>query len=370
MAAVDPTDLHFMRAALGLAQRGLGRVWPNPAVGCVLVKDGAPVGRGWTQPGGRPHAETEALRQAGARARGATAYVSLEPCSHHGQTGPCADALIAAGVARVVGAVEDPDPRVAGRGYAMLEAAGIAVMRDVLREAAAALNEGFFLRVTEGRPLVTVKVASTLDGRIATHDGTSKWITGATARARGHLLRACHDAVLVGGRTALLDDPELTCRLPGLADRTPVRVVADGHLRLPLTHRLVRTARAGPVWLLMLPTADPARAQAFRDCGVEPLEVPADRAGNLDVGAALRALGGRGMTRLLVEGGGRITASLLAGGLVDRLAWFRAPAVIGGDGLPAAAAFGIDDPAAAPRFVREAVHELGEDRLETYRVQR
>jgi diaminohydroxyphosphoribosylaminopyrimidine deaminase/5-amino-6-(5-phosphoribosylamino)uracil reductase len=368
--APTPLDIAFMRTALGLARRGLGRVWPNPAVGCVLVKDGAPVGRGWTQPGGRPHAETEALRQAGAAARGAVAYVSLEPCSHHGQTGPCADALIAAGVARVVGAVEDPDPRVAGRGYARLEAAGVAVTRALLRDEAAALNQGFFCRVTAGRPLVTVKVASTLDGRIASHDGTSQWITGETARARGHLLRACHDAILVGGRTALLDDPELTCRLPGLAERSPVRVVADGHLRLPLTHRLVRSARRTPVWLLALPSADAARAQAFRDAGVDLLAVPADPTGNLDLAAALQALGGRGVTRLLVEGGGRITAALLAGGLVDRLAWFRAPTVIGGDGIPAAAAFGIDEPAQAPRFVREAVNELGDDRLETYRVRR
>jgi diaminohydroxyphosphoribosylaminopyrimidine deaminase/5-amino-6-(5-phosphoribosylamino)uracil reductase len=368
--APDPLDIAFMRAALGLARRGLGRVWPNPAVGCVLVRDGAPVGRGWTQPGGRPHAETEALKQAGAAARGAVAYVSLEPCSHQGQTGPCADALIAAGVARVAGTVEDPDPRVAGRGYARLEAAGIPVTRALLAAEAAALNQGFFLRVTAGRPLVTVKAASTLDGRIATHDGTSRWITGEIARARGHLLRAGHDAILVGGRTALLDDPELTCRLPGLADRSPVRVVADGHLRLPLTHRLVRSARQTPVWLLALPSADAARAAAFRECGVELIEVPADPTGNLDLAAALQALGGRGLTRLLVEGGGRLTAGLLAAGLVDRLAWFRAPAVIGGDGIPAAAAFGIDDPAAAPRFIREATNELGDDRLETFRVQR
>ncbi|MBI3512533.1 MAG: bifunctional diaminohydroxyphosphoribosylaminopyrimidine deaminase/5-amino-6-(5-phosphoribosylamino)uracil reductase RibD [Proteobacteria bacterium] len=359
-----------MRAALALARRGLGRTWPNPTVGCVIVRDGAVVGRGWTQPGGRPHAETEALARAGAAARGATAYVSLEPCSHHGQTAPCADALIAAGVARVVGALEDPDKRVGGRGYAKLEAAGIAVTRALLADDAAALNAGFLLRVRDGRPLVTLKVASSLDGRIASHSGASRWITGEPARARGHLLRAQHDAVLVGSRTALLDDPELTCRLPGLTAASPARIVADGHLRLPLTSRLVRSARTAPTWILVLPTTDASRRQAFQECGIELIEVPADDGGNLDLGAALGRLGGRGLTRLLVEGGGRLAAALLRAGLVDRVAWFRAPSVIGGDGVPAAAAFGIDRPDAAPRFVRDDALELGDDRLETYRVQR
>jgi len=370
MAQSDPADTAFMRTALALARRGLGQVWPNPAVGCVLVRDGAVVGRGWTRPGGRPHAETVALAQAGAAARGATAYVSLEPCSHHGETGPCADALIAAGVARVVGALEDPDPRVAGRGYARLEAAGLAVTRALLAREAADLNAGFLMRIAAGRPLVTLKIASSLDGRIATHTGASRWITGEAARARGHLLRARHDAVLVGGRTALLDDPELTCRLPGLEARSPVRIAADGHLRLSLTSRLVRSARRTRSWILTLPSADPSRRQAFADCGVVLIEVPADEAGNLDIGAALAALGGRGLTRLLVEGGGRLAAALLRADLVDRLAWFRAPGVIGGDGVPAAAPFGIDFPDAAPRFIREDTVELGDDRLETYRVRR
>jgi diaminohydroxyphosphoribosylaminopyrimidine deaminase / 5-amino-6-(5-phosphoribosylamino)uracil reductase len=366
----DPTDIAFMRSALELARRGLGTVWPNPAVGCVIVRDGAVVGRGWTQPGGRPHAETVALGQAGAAARGATAYVSLEPCSHWGETPPCAEALIAAGLARVVGALEDPDPRVAGAGYATLEAAGLAVTRRLLADDAAALNAGFLLRVTAGRPLVTLKVASSLDGRIASHSGASRWITGAPARARGHLLRAQHDAVLVGAQTAQIDDPELTCRLPGLAGRSPVRLVADGHLRQSLTSRLVRTARQVPTWVLVLPSADTSRRHAFAECGVELIEVPADPTGNLDLAQALTALGGRGLTRLLVEGGGRLAAALLRLGLVDHIAWFRAPSLIGGDGIAAAAPFGIDEPGAAPRFVRDAVVELGDDRLETYHVQR
>jgi diaminohydroxyphosphoribosylaminopyrimidine deaminase/5-amino-6-(5-phosphoribosylamino)uracil reductase len=368
--AADPLDIAFLRAALTLARRGLGNVWPNPAVGCVIVKDGAVVGRGWTQPGGRPHAETGALDQAGALARGATAYVSLEPCSHWGETPPCAEALIQAGLSRVVGALEDPDPRVAGQGYAKLAAAGLAVTRDLLAAEAAELNAGFLLRVAAGRPLVTLKVASSLDGRIASHTGASRWITGEPARARGHLLRAQHDAVLVGGQTALIDDPELTCRLPGLAARSPVRVVADGRLRLSLTSRLVRSARRIPSWVLVLPGTDASRRQAFAECGVELIEVPADAAGNLDPAAALAALGARGLTRVLVEGGGRLAAALLRAGLVDRVAWFRAPSVIGGDGIPAAAPFGIDAPDAAPRFVREDALELGDDRLETYRIQR
>src|SRR5580700_4659831 len=231
-------DLGHMRTALGLARRGLGNTWPNPAVGCVIVKDGRVVGRGWTQKGGRPHAETEALARAGKGAKGATAYVSLEPCSHHGKTPPCAEALIAAGVSRVVAAVEDPDPRVSGRGIARLRAAGIAVEAGLCAAEAAELNAGFFCRVAQGRPLVTLKLAASLDGRIATPTGKSRWITGPAARERAHLLRAAHDAVLIGTGTALADDPQLTCRLPGLEARSPVRIVIDRTLRLPATLRL------------------------------------------------------------------------------------------------------------------------------------
>lgn len=241
-----------MRAALSLARRNLGCVWPNPAVGCVLVRDGKVVGRGWTGRGGRPHAETEALARAGPAARGATAYVSLEPCDHHGETPPCSEALIAAEVARLVVAVEDPDPRVSGRGLKRLRAAGIdvEVAGGALAEQARDLNAGFFLRVREGRPLFTLKTATTLDGKIATRTGDSRWITGAGARAVTHWMRAEHDAVLIGSGTALADDPDLTCRTPGLEDRSPVRIVADGRLRLPPESRLVATARDIPTWVL------------------------------------------------------------------------------------------------------------------------
>ncbi len=354
-----------MAAALGLARRGLGRVWPNPSVGCVIVKDGRVVGRGWTQAGGRPHAETEALQCAGETARGATAYVSLEPCAHHGETPSCADALVDAGIARAVVAIEDPFHLVAGRGFECMRGAGIDVVIGVGHDSAEALNAGFLMSVVEGRPLFTLKSASTLDGRIATHGGESQWITGEAARARGHALRAGSDAVMVGIGTVLADDPRLDCRLPGMARRSPVRVVVDSRARLPLTSRLVETARQTPTWLLTL-AGDDTRRRAFADAGVEVIEVGADTDGNLDLAAAARALGERGLTRVLVEGGGRLTAGLLRAGLVDRLVWFRAPRLIGGDGLPAAEAFGVDRLDEAPAFQRIAVVEVGDDVMETY----
>jgi diaminohydroxyphosphoribosylaminopyrimidine deaminase/5-amino-6-(5-phosphoribosylamino)uracil reductase len=360
-----------MAAALSLARQALGTVAPNPAVGCVLIKDGIVVGRGRTQPGGRPHAEVVALAMAGDAARGATAYVTLEPCNHHGVTGPCSEALIAAGIARAVVACVDPDPRVAGGGLQRLRDAGIAVTTGVGETEALALNEGFFLRIKDGRPLVTVKAATSLDGRIAAHTRVSKWVTGEPARARGHLLRAQHDAILVGSATALDDDPELTCRLPGFEGRRPpLRIVLDGRLRLPLTAKLVRTARMVPTCIVILPSTDGPRVAAFRDCGVDIAPVEPDATGSIDLGRALQELGKRGITRLLVEGGGRVVASFLRAGLVDRVAWFHAPIVMGGDGVPAAFPFGVDKPDAAPRFIRTAVQPVGEDLLETYRIER
>ncbi|MFQ5954901.1 MAG: bifunctional diaminohydroxyphosphoribosylaminopyrimidine deaminase/5-amino-6-(5-phosphoribosylamino)uracil reductase RibD [Kiloniellales bacterium] len=357
-----------MTAALGLAARELGNVWPNPAVGCILVKAGRVIGRGWTQPGGRPHAEAEALRRAGEGARGAVAYITLEPCAHHGETPPCAHALAEAGIARAVIALQDPDPRVDGGGVRVLSDAGIDVATGVCAAEAEELNAGFIMRVTRGRPLVTLKCATTLDGRIATHGGMSRWITSEAARARAHNLRACHDAVMVGIGTALADDPELTCRLPGLEQRSPVRLVVDSRLRLALTSKLVQSADKVPTWVITLAGPDRERRRACVDCGLDVIGVDADRDGNLDLSAALQALGGRGLTRVLVEGGGRLAAGLLRAGVVDRLAWFRAPAVIGGDGVPVAAAFGIDELAQAPAFRRLSVAEIGDDLLETYAV--
>jgi diaminohydroxyphosphoribosylaminopyrimidine deaminase/5-amino-6-(5-phosphoribosylamino)uracil reductase len=355
-----------MAGALALAARGLGRVAPNPAVGCVLVRDGRIAGRGWTQPGGRPHAETEALRRAGEGARGATCYVTLEPCAHHGRTPPCAEALIVAGIARAVVAIEDPDPRVAGRGLAALERAGVALTLGVGHEAAASLNAGFFLRVTEGRPLFTLKLATSLDGRIATHGGESRWITGEAARARAHLLRAQHDAVLIGADTALGDDPRLTCRLPGLDAASPLRIVLDGRLRLPLSHDLVASARRYPTLLITLPHAECPRVEAYEGAGVEVLALEPDDGGRPDVARVARALGERGLTRVLVEGGARVAAAFLRARLIDRLEWFRAGLLIGGDGVPAAAPFGVARLAEAPGFTRTGTLELGPDLLESF----
>ena len=263
-----------MRAALALARRGLGNAWPNPAVGCVLVKEGRVIGRGWTQPGGRPHAETEALRRAGDAARGATAYVTLEPCSHHGRTPPCCEALAEAGIARVVMAMRDPDPRVNGRGLAMLRGAGIAVEEGLLEAEARALNAGFFRRIQAGMPVVTLKLASTLDGRIATASGESRWITGEAARREVHALRARHDAILVGSGTVLADDPDLTCRIPGMERVPMLRVVADARLRTPPSARLVQSAGAAPVLVMTAPGHPPVAQAPFIAAGADIITAP------------------------------------------------------------------------------------------------
>jgi diaminohydroxyphosphoribosylaminopyrimidine deaminase/5-amino-6-(5-phosphoribosylamino)uracil reductase len=365
-----PADRRFMQSALALARRGLGNVWPNPAVGCVIVKDGVVVGRGWTQPGGRPHAETEALARAGAAVKGATAYVTLEPCSHHGRTPPCADALIAAGVARVVVAITDPDPRVSGAGLERLAKAGIAVETGILAEAATDLNYGFVMRVATGRPMVTLKLAQSLDGRIAAHNGDSRWITGEDARAAAHGLRATHDAVAVGNGTAATDDPHLTCRLPGLPVRPPVRIVFDSRLQLSLTRQLIVTARTVPTWIVTLAeTAEESaaeRADALTELGVTVIAVPAGDSGRISIAEALKALGAAGLTRLMVEGGGKLAASFLAEGLVDSLALFRGPSLIGGDGIPAVAGLGLERVADAPLFRLVESRSVGPDRIEFY----
>jgi diaminohydroxyphosphoribosylaminopyrimidine deaminase/5-amino-6-(5-phosphoribosylamino)uracil reductase len=356
-------DLANMRAALALARRELGRVWPNPAVGCVLVGDGHVVGRGWTQPGGRPHAETEALRRAGALAKGAIAYVTLEPCAHHGVTGPCSDTLIEAGVGRVVVAAEDPDPRVSGRGLARLREAGLEVTTGVCREEATEINLGFFLRVTQRRPMITLKLASSLDGRIAAAEGDSKWITGDRARAWAHRLRATHDAVLVGSGTALADDPALTCRLPGMEDRSPVRIVADTRLRLPISAEVVRTGHEVATWVVTRLGNDEGRRRALLASGVQVIEVAPDANGRPDACAMAQVLAERGLTRVLLEGGGALAAAFLTAGLVDRVAWFYAPKLIGGDGLPAIGALGLQRVAHAPSFRLRARRALGDDTL-------
>ena len=355
-------DARWMRLALGLGARGLGRVWPNPAVGCVITRNGRVLGRGWTQAGGRPHAETMALAQAGPQARGATAYVSLEPCSHHGKTPPCADALIAAGVARVVVALCDPDPRVSGRGLAALRAAGIEVAEDVCAPEARRAHRGFLTRVTQGRPMLTLKLATSADGRIATATGESQWITGPSARAAVHGMRACHDAVMVGAGTARADDPSLTVRGLGITHQ-PVRIVLSRRLDLPLDSRLHQSARAVPVWLCHGPDAPAAARAAWDTAGAQRIEVATGPGGQLDLGAVMAALGASGLTRIFCEGGGALAAGLLSADLVDDLAVITAGIVLGAEGTPAIGAMGIAALPEAPRFALHDTHRLGSDVL-------
>jgi len=351
-----------MRAAIALSRRALGTTWPNPAVGCVILNDGVMVGQGITALGGRPHAETQALAMAGEAARGATAYVTLEPCSHHGQTPPCAGALIEAGIARVVTAATDPDPRVNGTGFARLRAAGVEVIEGVLTAEATEVLAGFFSRIQRHRPLVTLKLASTLDGRIATATGESQWITGTPARKVAHALRGQNDAVLVGVGTVLADDPDLTCRIPDFSSRPALRLVLDSHLRTPLMARLVATAGVTQTWILHRNGADPARIEALTGAGVRCMEIAHDEAG-IDPAAALAALAGAGLTAILTEGGASVAAAFLRAGLVDRLAWFHAPNIMGADGMPAVQATGIVSLAELHRFARVAQRPLGDDLL-------
>jgi diaminohydroxyphosphoribosylaminopyrimidine deaminase/5-amino-6-(5-phosphoribosylamino)uracil reductase len=360
------TDEVHMRNALALARRGLGETAPNPSVGCVIVAGNRVVGRGLTQPGGRPHAEVMALAAAGEKTRGATAYVTLEPCSHTGKTPPCTGALIAAGIARVVYGATDPNPEVNGQGAAKLRAAGIAVTSGILRAECEAVIAGFAQVIATGRPLVRLKLASTLDGRIATSTGASQWLTGEPARRAAHAMRGRHDAVLVGVGTVLADDPELTCRIPGFRIAPLVRIVVDSHLRTPLLSKLVRTATVAPLWLIHRNGADPARRHALESAGVRLIEAPSAPAG-VNLAAALNICAKFGITRVLAEGGGAIAAALLRDRLVDRLAWFHAPALIGGDGWPAAQAFGVTALADMPRFLPVAQTRWGDDMLTTYR---
>lgn len=350
-------DLRHMAHALALSRRGLGRVWPNPSVGCVIVQDGVVVGRGNTAPGGRPHAEPQALAMAGAAARGATAYVTLEPCAHHGKTGPCAHALVAAGVARVVSALEDPDPRVSGGGHAILRAAGIDVTVGVLAAEARALQQGFLSRITLGRPMLTLKLALSVDGRIATASGESRWITGPQARARVHLMRASHDAVLVGGGTARADDPELTVRGLGLGHQ-PVRIIAARGLDLPRGGRLEGAVAAGPLWLVHGDSA-PAEARAYWTArGARLLACP-ETAQGLDPAALMQRLGAEGLTRVFCEGGGQFAAALVEAECVDRLEVFGAGLLLGQDGRPGFGALAPGALADAPRFRLTQAQPLG-----------
>ncbi len=341
-------DARFMSSALALGRRGLGNVWPNPAVGAIIVRHGPSgplvVGRGWTQPGGRPHAEPEALARAGTLARGATLYVTLEPCSHHGKSPPCADAIVAAGISTVVSALEDPNPEVAGRGHARLEAAGVAVRTGTGAAEAAQAHAGHIRRMREQRPEVTLKLAISADGKAGLAGRRPAAISGERARDRVHLLRAMNDAIVVGIGTVLADDPLLTCRLPGMAARSPVRVVFDASLRLPLGGRLVASTKEAPLWVLTAASAPPGREDALRARGVEVMQVEISAPGRLDLGAALR---------------------LLAAGGIE-VALFQASASIGPEGIDALEGIPISVLARSQRFKSIGVEFVGPDRLETF----
>jgi diaminohydroxyphosphoribosylaminopyrimidine deaminase/5-amino-6-(5-phosphoribosylamino)uracil reductase len=360
-------DERFMSLALALGRRGLGKTWPNPAVGAVIVREehgtAVVVGRGWTRAGGRPHAEAEALRRAGAAARGGTMYVTLEPCSHHGRTPPCADAIIAAGIARVVSALEDPNPEIAGAGHARLRAAGIAVEVGLGADEARRAHAGHFRRMGDRRPHVTLKLAVSADGKTGAAGRRPAVITGEAARARVHRLRAMNDAILVGIGTALADDPQLTCRLPGMAAFSPVRVVLDSRLRLPLGGALASSARTTPVWVVGATDAPSEPARVLRDAGVVQLEAPGSK-GLLDLAAVLRLLAERGITRLMVEGGPIVAASFVAADLVDAAALFRSGKVIGPDGIDALEGMALETLTGRLRSLgREPV---GEDSVEFF----
>jgi len=363
-------DEDFMRAALGLARRGLGNTAPNPAVGCILVKDGIVIGRGWTQPGGRPHAEVMALAQAealvGDRVAGAMAYVTLEPCAHHGQTPPCANALVDAGIKRVIVAISDPDKRVAGRGLKILRDADVEVVADVLRDAAWRANLGFFKRITEDRPTFTLKLATDRDGRIPPQGakGDAKWITSVPARQRGHLLRAQHDAVLFGIGTARDDNPLYTCRLKGLEDKSPIRVLLDSKLTLADDCKLLDTLNIAPLWIITSEDADPKRIQSLENRGVSVIMAAQSTAAHPDVNWVAHALAHRGVNRVLIETGPSLATAFLTSGLVDVIAWFRSERVLGEAGVPAFHDFEVEKLALVPKAVLQA----GPDHLEIYEL--
>jgi diaminohydroxyphosphoribosylaminopyrimidine deaminase/5-amino-6-(5-phosphoribosylamino)uracil reductase len=363
--ASKEADRRFMQLALTLGRRGLGRTWPNPAVGAVVVKDGVVAGRGWTQPGGRPHAEPEALKRAGKAARGATLYVTLEPCSHFGKSPPCADAIVAAGIFRVVASIEDPNPEVAGQGFAKLRAAGITVDIGLGAVEAAHDHAGHIRRIRDKRPHVILKLAVSSDDKIAAIGRRPVEITGDIAKSRVHLLRAQSDAILVGIGTVLADDPHLTCRLPGMEARSPVRVVLDRALRIPGDSRLVHSARQTPLWVVTSETSEAAAAARLGAAGAQVMRVRATP-GGLDLPAVLHALSDKGITRLMVEGGARVASSFIAAGLVDEIWLLRGPGTVGADGVPALDAMPLSAITQSPNYRVRASETLDTDTLTIY----
>jgi len=360
-------DQRFMQLALALGRRGLGRTWPNPAVGAVVVKDGIIVGRGWTQAGGRPHAEPEALKRAGEAARGATLYVTLEPCSHFGKSPPCVDAVIAAGITRVVSAIEDPNPEVAGQGHAKLRAAGIVVDVGLGAVEAARDHAGHFRRIRDKRPHVILKLAVSADDKIAAAGHKPVAITGEAARTRVHLLRAQCDAILVGIGTVRADDPQLDCRLPGMEARSPVRVVLDRALRIPGTSKLVRSARQTPLWVMTSDLAEAPAAAKLGAAGAQVIHVAAtSNPPGLDLADVLHTLSEKGISRLMVEGGARVASSFVTAGLIDEIWLLRGPGTIGADGIPALDALPLSAITQSSGFKVRASETLDKDILTIY----
>jgi diaminohydroxyphosphoribosylaminopyrimidine deaminase/5-amino-6-(5-phosphoribosylamino)uracil reductase len=359
MTTCDSSDLDFMRRALLLAARGGREVRPNPRVGALLVRDGRVLAEGFHQRYGGPHAEIEALLRAGDSARGATLYVTLEPCAHQGKTGPCAAALLEAGVARVVACMQDPNPLVRGRGFERLRAAGVVVDVGLMAGEARELNRAFLVWVTQSRPYVTLKLAQSLDGRVALGSGESRWISSAAARERVHRLRAEADAVMVGIGTALIDDPLLTVRL--VQDRSPIRIVLDPGLRLPPSAKLL--APGAPTWLIAAEDADSAAAARLERCGARILRAERAGDGRMDLRAVLGLLAQERVTDLLVEGGPKLATNLVRAGLVDRLLLFLAPRLLGGDALPWLGPLGLSGIDQAPALRLFRTEQIGPDLL-------
>ena len=361
--AFSSDDERFMRLALALGRRNLGHTWPNPSVGAVIVKDGLILGRGWTQAGGRPHAEVEALHRAKKTAQGATMYVTLEPCSHHGKTPPCADAIIRAGIARVVSAIEDPNPDVAGQGHERLRGKGIAVDVGLCAEEARGAHAGHIMRMTQGRPHVTMKLAISVDGKAGLAGRRKVTITGEAAQQRVFQMRASSDAILVGIGTVISDDPQLTCRLSGMFDRSPVRVVLDAGLRVPLATSVVATVRETPTWVFTSRKPSDIAEEILQQKGCKVFRVD-DHEGNVDLPQVLKILAEQGITRLMVEGGPKVAASFVKAGLVDEAFVFHGGKPVGAEGIGPLEGMQLDELTGA--FASRGTERIGADTIEKF----